>query len=116
MTRNISVTDLSERYDRTHPSSDRRQSVFWHNTWAMHYESWKTTMCGIAGYFHNEQRRTADADRLKRMTDTITHRGPDGEGLYISGGVALGHRRLSIIDIASGAQPMHKHENTITFN
>ena len=61
-------------------------------------------MCGIAGLFSP----SADAPRLfersllKRMTDAIAHRGPDDEGFLIEPHVALGHRRLSIIDIASG--------------
>ncbi|MDZ7631447.1 MAG: hypothetical protein U5K74_08890 [Gemmatimonadaceae bacterium] len=44
--------------------------------------------------------------RLTRMRDTMVHRGPDGAGLFVDGPVGLGHRRLSIVDVAHGAQPM----------
>lgn len=63
-------------------------------------------MCGITGYLHFDRGRTASPDPVKRMADTISHRGPDKEGFYLSGNLALGHRRLSIIDLASGDQPM----------
>jgi asparagine synthase (glutamine-hydrolysing) len=74
-------------------------------------------MCGIAG-FVNGQGRSADADILTRMTTTLAHRGPDGAGYHLDGPVALGHRRLSIIDVAGGAQPMANEDETIwvTFN
>jgi len=63
-------------------------------------------MCGIAGYF-NTDGEPASAVVLKRMTDAIAHRGPDGEGFFTSGFVALGHRRLAIIDLSPlGHQPM----------
>lgn len=63
-------------------------------------------MCGIAGYF-NLNGRPASEIILKKMTDKTRHRGPDGEGQYIDGGVALGHRRLAIIDLSpAGHQPM----------
>lgn len=64
-------------------------------------------MCGIAGWFDLAAPRPADPALLKRMTDAIAHRGPDGEGFYAGHGVALGHRRLAIIDVAGGAQPMY---------
>ena len=64
-------------------------------------------MCGIAGYvdFSGHQPEQARG-RLKRMTDAIAHRGPDGEGFYVDGQAALGHRRLAIIDVSGGHQPM----------
>lgn len=64
-------------------------------------------MCGIAGFinFQGHDRKCAQA-RLKRMTDSLVHRGPDEEGFYIDDHAALGHRRLSIIDLAGGHQPM----------
>jgi asparagine synthase (glutamine-hydrolysing) len=64
-------------------------------------------MCGIAGFvdFSGHAQDSARA-RLRRMTDAITHRGPDEEGFFVSNLVALGHRRLSIIDLSSGQQPM----------
>jgi len=63
-------------------------------------------MCGIAGLFHTNGAPVAPL-ALKKMTDAIAHRGPDGEGHYIDGGLGLGHRRLAIIDLSSaGHQPM----------
>jgi asparagine synthase (glutamine-hydrolysing) len=62
-------------------------------------------MCGIAGFYFRD-RRDCELSVLKAMTDSIRHRGPDAEGAYIRPGIALGHRRLSIIDLSSGAQPM----------
>ena len=64
-------------------------------------------MCGIAGYV-NSNGVLSEKLVLKNMTDSIAHRGPDGEGFFLEGNVALGHRRLSIIDLSErGAQPMH---------
>ncbi len=63
-------------------------------------------MCGIAGYF-NLNREPISPVVLKKMTDKITHRGPDGEGFFIDASIGLGHRRLAIIDLSpSGHQPM----------
>jgi asparagine synthase (glutamine-hydrolysing) len=63
-------------------------------------------MCGIAGIFHIETAKPVDPDRVERMCDAIAHRGPDGYGVWTAPGVALGHRRLSIIDVAGSPQPM----------
>lgn len=63
-------------------------------------------MCGIAGIFRPERDREPDADLLQKMTRVLAHRGPDGEGQRLQKGYGLGHRRLAIIDIAGGAQPM----------
>jgi asparagine synthase (glutamine-hydrolysing) len=64
-------------------------------------------MCGIAGFISFDGHDQDDAAaRVQRMTDAIVHRGPDAGGRYVDGHAALGHRRLSIIDLASGAQPM----------
>ena len=60
-------------------------------------------MCGIAGYWSTDPRAR---DALPRMTAALTHRGPDAEGYYYEGPVGLGHRRLSIIDIAGSSQPL----------
>lgn len=75
-------------------------------------------MCGIAGYLHFEKARNASADVLQRMTNSLVHRGPDGEGMFTQEQVAFGHRRLAIIDVASGQQPMKSQDglNVITFN
>jgi len=63
-------------------------------------------MCGIAGIINFDPDRPVDVERLRRMRDVLRHRGPDGEGLWTEGPVGLAHRRLSIVDIAGGAQPM----------
>jgi asparagine synthase (glutamine-hydrolysing) len=63
-------------------------------------------MCGIAGIFHLETAKPVDPARLRKMTDSLVHRGPDGSGIWTAPGVGLGHRRLSIIDLEGGAQPM----------
>lgn len=70
-------------------------------------------MCGIAGFFHFEKDRPANAAVLKQMTDVIAHRGPDGEGFHVQQNVALGHRRLAIIDLNTGEQPMYSHDQQI---
>ena len=64
-------------------------------------------MCGIAGFVDFDGHDPAEAAaRVERMTDAIVHRGPDAGGRYVDGQAALGHRRLSIIDLAAGVQPM----------
>ena len=75
-------------------------------------------MCGIAGII-NVFGSPVSPRLLCAMTDSVRHRGPDGEGQWIHDGVGLGHRRLAIVDLSpSGAQPMHSHDGTlvITFN
>ena len=69
-------------------------------------------MCGIAG-FVNGGGEPADRAILARMTASLAHRGPDGSGLYLDGPVGLGHRRLSIIDVAGGAQPLANEDETV---
>jgi asparagine synthase (glutamine-hydrolysing) len=63
-------------------------------------------MCGIAGIVSLDPSARPDLERLKRMNAALRHRGPDGEGTWTEGPVALGHRRLAIVDVAGGAQPM----------
>lgn len=63
-------------------------------------------MCGIAGIFHIGTAKPVDPARVRAMTEAIAHRGPDGSGVWTAPGVGLGHRRLSIIDIAGSPQPM----------
>ncbi|MCX7863528.1 MAG: amidotransferase 1, exosortase A system-associated [Novosphingobium sp.] len=63
-------------------------------------------MCAIAGIFHLDTPKPVDPARLRRMCEAMAHRGPDGHGVWTVPGVGLGHRRLSIIDIAGSAQPM----------
>tara|TARA_R110002096_G_scaffold309403_2_gene503949 strand:+ start:49831 stop:51717 length:1887 start_codon:yes stop_codon:yes gene_type:complete len=74
-------------------------------------------MCGIAGII-NLSGITPPKNLLSKMTDIIEHRGPDGSGDYFSDGVAFGHRRLSIIDLAGGHQPMISSDDrvSITYN
>jgi asparagine synthase (glutamine-hydrolysing) len=67
-------------------------------------------MCGIAGIVGTFDPAGAD---IRRMLGALVHRGPDGEGVYSQGPATLGHRRLSIIDLAGGRQPLHNAEKTI---
>ena len=75
-------------------------------------------MCGIVGIVRFDPRDFVEESLLKRMRDVIRHRGPDGEGLWLDGSVGLGHRRLSIVDVAGGQQPMPNENETvwITYN
>jgi len=75
-------------------------------------------MCGIVGIFDTTGRREIAEDLLTRMNQTQVHRGPDEQGLHIEPGVGLGHRRLSIIDLASGQQPLFNedHSVVVTYN
>jgi asparagine synthase (glutamine-hydrolysing) len=70
-------------------------------------------MCGIAGIFDLEKRRPVDEALLVKMRDAIRHRGPDGEGLHLEPGVGLAHRRLSIIDVAGGQQPLYNEDGSV---
>ncbi|MBR6530232.1 MAG: asparagine synthase (glutamine-hydrolyzing) [Clostridia bacterium] len=74
-------------------------------------------MCGFAGYIRDSLRDN-DTDILKKMTDLIAHRGPDDASAYIDEGACLGFRRLSIIDLEAGRQPMKNEDSTLvlTFN
>ena len=72
-------------------------------------------MCGIAGIFDSRERREIDEGLLARMTDSLVHRGPDGEGLHISLGIGLGHRRLAIIDLAGGQQPLYNEDRSVAY-
>lgn len=63
-------------------------------------------MCGIAGLYHLTTPKPVDPARVERMCDALVHRGPDGAGVWTAPGVGLGHRRLSIIDLAGSPQPM----------
>jgi len=70
-------------------------------------------MCGIAGIFHAQAAHPPSRAHLQRMTDAIAHRGPDGEGFHFEPGIALGHRRLAIIDPAGGQQPMFNEDGSV---
>ncbi len=75
-------------------------------------------MCGIAGLFHLETPKPVDPARVRAMSDAQAHRGPDASDVWTAPGVGLGHRRLSIIDIAGSPQPMHSEDGqlSIIFN
>ena len=70
-------------------------------------------MCGIAGIAAGPGAVLPTRDTLHRMCNTIIHRGPDDEGIGIEGRVALGMRRLSIIDVAGGRQPLLNEESNV---
>jgi asparagine synthase (glutamine-hydrolysing) len=75
-------------------------------------------MCGIAGIYDLAGRRDIDRDLLERMNQTQVHRGPDGGGYHTEPGVGFGHRRLSIIDLSGGHQPLFNEDETVvvTYN
>jgi asparagine synthase (glutamine-hydrolysing) len=70
-------------------------------------------MCGIAGRFNYDARQPVDRDILEAMTDAVRHRGPDAAGYYHGPGIGLGHRRLSIIDLATGDQPLANEDGSV---
>lgn len=70
-------------------------------------------MCGIVGFTAPGQDPAAAKQIVQGMADLIRHRGPDGEGCYVDGTAALGHRRLSVIDLAGGGQPMLNEDGTL---
>jgi len=70
-------------------------------------------MCGITGRFNYDAYRPVDRDVLVAMTDAVAHRGPDAAGYYLAPGVGLGHRRLSIIDLSTGDQPLANEDGTV---
>ena len=70
-------------------------------------------MCGITGRFNYDPRRPIDREVLVAMTDAVAHRGPDAAGYYEAAGIALGHRRLSIIDLATGDQPLANEDGSV---
>ncbi len=75
-------------------------------------------MCGIAGLWTAERGANVDRALLERMIGSLAHRGPDGDGIHVEPGVGLAHRRLAIIDVSGGAQPLGNEDNTVlvTFN
>jgi len=75
-------------------------------------------MCGIAGFVESDSTTSPlledeRAHLIHRMCDVIRHRGPDDEGVFVDRGVAIGMRRLSIIDLSTGHQPIHNEDRTI---
>ncbi len=75
-------------------------------------------MCGIAGLIGSDKSYVADANEVHRMCQTLVHRGPDDEGIFAEGPAGLGMRRLSIIDLSTGRQPIHneKRDVWVVFN
>src|SRR3954454_1129272 len=71
------------------------------------------TMCGICGIFETGGESIVQRSTLQAMADTIRHRGPDDEGFYISGGIGLAFRRLAIIDVAGGHQPLANEDESV---
>ena len=73
-------------------------------------------MCGITGIIRKSAR--VESVEVEKMTNALSHRGPDGSGFYISGNKGIGHRRLSIIDLEGGKQPLCNEDQMvwITFN
>ena len=70
-------------------------------------------MCGICGKLNFDPQEILDSGLISRMTETLFHRGPDGGGQFVSGPIGLGHRRLSIIDLNTGAQPMSNEDDSV---
>ena len=70
-------------------------------------------MCGIAGIFRPPGGDGIDAALLRRITSALAHRGPDGDGFHVEPGVGLGHRRLAIIDLKGGHQPMFNEDGAV---
>jgi len=70
-------------------------------------------MCGITGYLELSLQRDADSHVVQAMCDRIVHRGPDDQGIHCDGPVGLGHRRLSIIDVGGGHQPLSNEDDSV---
>src|ERR1700744_4623439 len=70
-------------------------------------------MCGLSGIFDTKGSRPIDPGILAAMNDSIAHRGPDGDGFLLEPGIGLGHRRLAIIDVAGGKQPLYNETDDV---
>lgn len=70
-------------------------------------------MCGICGIVHADRQRPVSQSLVAAMSDAISHRGPDDSGLICRGNGGMGHRRLSIIDVAGGKQPIYNEDGTL---
>jgi asparagine synthase (glutamine-hydrolysing) len=70
-------------------------------------------MCGICGKLNFNRQKPVDQVLIRQMMDMIQHRGPDGSGEFLSGPIGLGHRRLTIIDLNTGSQPMSNEDGTV---
>jgi asparagine synthase (glutamine-hydrolysing) len=71
-------------------------------------------MCGICGIAWSDANRPVSAETLKRMTDSLRHRGPDSEGSLVAPGIGLGFRRLSIVDLVTGDQPISNEDGSVS--
>ena len=70
-------------------------------------------MCGIGGIAYRASERQPDRAQLERMAQALHHRGPDGTGFHVGRGIGLAHTRLSIIDLATGDQPVHNETGQV---
>jgi asparagine synthase (glutamine-hydrolysing) len=70
-------------------------------------------MCGFVGLFDSRGKREVDRHLVQSMNESLVHRGPDGEGYHFDYGIGLGHRRLAVIDLATGQQPIYNEDGTI---
>ena len=70
-------------------------------------------MCGLAGFVYRDKSKKAEEKVLKEITDLLHHRGPDDEGYYLNQNIGLGHKRLSIIDLETGKQPIHNEDQNL---
>src|SRR5216683_7868717 len=70
-------------------------------------------MCGIVGIFETRDRKQVSRQMLARMNESQAHRGPDDDGYHVEPGLGLGHRRLSIIDVATGQQPLYNEDHSV---
>src|SRR5205085_1647892 len=73
----------------------------------------RNAMCAIAGIYDLLRHPDIDASLLLAMTDSQTHRGPDQGGTHLEAGIGLGHRRLSIIDLGGGQQPLFNEDHSV---
>jgi asparagine synthase (glutamine-hydrolysing) len=75
-------------------------------------------MCGISGVVYTDRSHPVDRELVRRLTSTLAHRGPDSDGFLFDEGAALGHRRLSIIDLSTGDQPIYNEDRSkaVVFN
>jgi len=71
-------------------------------------------MCGICGIAWSDPKRPVSAETLKRMSDSLRHRGPDSEGFLAAPGIGFGFRRLSIVDLKTGDQPISNEDGSVT--
>lgn len=71
-------------------------------------------MCGIAGIFYTDDSRVVESSELKKMTSVLVHRGPDEQGYYVDRSIGLGHRRLKVVDLITGKQPIFNENKDIS--